>query len=616
MGGRLHRLLWVLLVWGAIALPGAAVAADTPAAFEVVKSHIEIEVEADGSYMESRQLVFRILTEQGAKTLRQMSLGYTQGYQSYSVSAAYTLKKDGTRIDVQNSSILRGYGASTSPGFQDLQTLNVVFPDVEVGDEVAITTLFRQLRPWFGASYSEEFIYSADVPAHDVSIALTAPSDMTFRIDNAQMTAEPDETLGGKTRHVWRFDNSAPAPPESEEVDAYDRSARLVISTFADYRSFAQTYAGMLKDRATVTPEIQQLADKLTDGIRGDREQARVLYEWVSMHIAYVNIVLGAGGFVSHRAADVLANEYGDCKDHVILLEALLAAKGIDSMPVLIDAERRFTMSSSPSPYAFNHLITYVPELHLYLDSTARYAPFGVLPYLDAGKPVVRIGDGVTARTPMAGADTASIHSVENITIAANGDVEGDTRVTATGAPAVDLRALVEQVQTTGEVNYFHQAMGPGVEATLDKGNIGDLAPAYKFSAHYRTTNALNIPGPAMIPFNVAYKPFSFTALIAGSLPPTRTQTFVCLSMAADEDLTIHLPDNVKVMALPKSETLSTEDIDLTLTFTTTNPTTIHAQWTAHVAHPAPTCTPAYYARVRAALVKMAAALRSEILYQ
>ena len=88
----------------------------------------------------------------------------------------------------------------------------------------------------------------------------------------------------------------------------------------------------------------------MTAGERDRRAQARKLYEWVSVNIRYVNIVLGAGGFVPHKAADVLKNGYGDCKDHVMLLEALLAAKGIKSSPVLIEAPQPTSCRRRPRP--------------------------------------------------------------------------------------------------------------------------------------------------------------------------------------------------------------------------------------------------------------------------
>jgi transglutaminase-like putative cysteine protease len=51
-----------------------------------------------------------------------------------------------------------------------------------------------------------------------------------------------------------------------------------------------------------------------------------------------VGIDFGVGRYQPHAAAEVLANQYGDCKDKDTLLEALLRAKGFTTAPALIGA--------------------------------------------------------------------------------------------------------------------------------------------------------------------------------------------------------------------------------------------------------------------------------------
>ncbi|HEY1710146.1 MAG TPA: DUF3857 and transglutaminase domain-containing protein [Rhizomicrobium sp.] len=594
---------------------GVSAARADEAPFSIVKSHDEVEVSSGGSYAESREVIYKVLTEQGARALRQVTLSYTEGFQQYAVMAAYTRKADGKRIDVDKSSLLRGYGASSEPGFEDVKTITVVFPNVEVGDEVALTTAFRQTVPWFGQSYAEEFTFSRAVQASDVSVALTAPSDMALQIDARGLSAPTTEQLNQKTRHVWNYSNAAPVPPESDAVDEADSGPRLVVSSFHDYRELAHTYETMLKDRAKVTPEIQALAGQLTAGVKGERQKAQALYDWVSEHIAYVEIVLGAGGFVPDYASEVLANKYGDCKDHVILLEALLAAEHIDSSPVLIEVGNRYALSPAPVPSAFNHLITYVPSLKLYLDSTARYAPFGELPDTDADKPVVRIASADTARTPPALPAHASLKSVETITIAPDGSVAGQTEVTAHGSVTMEMRALLDAAQALGDTEYFHRAMGPGVEGKLSPGPGGNPTDSYTFSAQYRHANAVNIPGPGTLA-NLEYKPFSFSLLLAGNLPANRTRDYVCPSVDAEEDLTINLPSGVSVISMPTSASLSAEGVTLQTHYAQPSPGVI--QETVHVvsSHPAATCSAAYYTRVHNQLAQMAAQLRYQILYR
>ena len=85
-----------------------------------------------------------------------------------------------------------------------------------------------------------------------------------------------------------------------------------------------------------------------------------------------------------------------------MLLQALLTFKERESSPVLIDAgSGQPHLPAAASPFLFDHLITYIPGLKLFVDSTAQFAQFGTLPESDAGEPVLVVAEGklaVTAR--------------------------------------------------------------------------------------------------------------------------------------------------------------------------------------------------------------------------
>jgi len=89
--------------------------------------------------------------------------------------------------------------------------------------------------------------------------------------------------------------------------------------------------------------------------------------------------VVGSGGVVPHAADTVLDNFYGDCKDHVTLLEAMLTAVGIESSPALINSGNAYHLPTAPALGTINHVITYIPSLDLYLDPTAAQTEFGYL---------------------------------------------------------------------------------------------------------------------------------------------------------------------------------------------------------------------------------------------
>jgi tetratricopeptide (TPR) repeat protein len=106
----------------------------------------------------------------------------------------------------------------------------------------------------------------------------------------------------------------------------------------------------------------------------------RAIYGFVSTRIRYVGIDFGIGRYQPHAAAEVLANNYGDCKDKDTLLEALLRAQGFRTAPALIGVGVR-PVEDVPSPAVFNHVITTVdlPEGRIWLDSTPEVAPYRLL---------------------------------------------------------------------------------------------------------------------------------------------------------------------------------------------------------------------------------------------
>jgi len=616
---RAYLMLVPLLATGAVAALAQVPATPSASgpALEIVRSHVDLEVNPDGSFIQADEITYRALTQKGREALQQMSFSYTQGYQSIEIPTAYTLKANGTRIDVAPSGELYGRGATSAPGFEDLKTVTVIFPNVEVGDEVVLVTLFKQEIPWFKGQFAVGYNFSRQLVAHDVQVSVTAPAQgLPLSIDALALDGGQPETVGAKTRRTWTFHNDAALKPEPESVAESDDGPHLVVSTFADFASVAHIYADVFQDKAAVTPPIQALADQLTAGISDRREQARVLYEWVSSHISYVQIVLGAGGYTPHKAAEVLETRYGDCKDHVMLLEALLTAKGIASSPVLIDAGTAFHLSPVASPFLFNHLITYIPEFHLYADSTARVAPFGVLPLTDAGKPVVQVSTAQVAQTPPARAADNAFRSTATVKIDANGNAVGDSAIVTSGAAAIEARAVLSALPSANDGDYFRLALGPGADGTLDRGDPSKLTPDYSFSAHYRMANAISLPGPGALPAGFAYKPFYFTTLIAGNDPPSRMRAYVCFSVSAEEDTTIVLPPGVKILSLPKSGEYNADEMKLKIGFDDLGHGTIHETVKLLIDHPQAVCSADYYNRARADTAKMVSALKAQILYK
>src|SRR5262249_41163293 len=142
------------------------------------------------------------------------------------------------------------------------------------------------------------------------------------------------------------------------------------ISTFPGYEAIAEAYYAQAKGRATVTPEVQRLADEITADKPDVRAQAEAIYNWVTRNIPYRAAIFGSGRHIPNDTSLILSRRFGDCKDAATLMTALLAAKGIDSEHVLINANSTYQLPKTATLSAFNHVIVYIPALDRYADPT------------------------------------------------------------------------------------------------------------------------------------------------------------------------------------------------------------------------------------------------------
>ena len=112
-----------------------------------------------------------------------------------------------------------------------------------------------------------------------------------------------------------------------------DRVPRVFASSLSDWDAFGHTWASLIADKAAVAPRIQALADMLTAGTSDRHEQAKRLYDWVGTNIRWVAIQIGNGTIGPHTADERLLDGYGDNKDQVMPLVALMRAKDLAARP-------------------------------------------------------------------------------------------------------------------------------------------------------------------------------------------------------------------------------------------------------------------------------------------
>ena len=444
---------------------------------------------------------FKILRESAIRTLGQQNLSFVESLNPLEVVEAYTEKPDGSKIAVDQSHILtRDAATGLNAVYQrDAKVKTLIFPDVEVGDTLVYRSRVNRIDKRFPGHFNHQTVFSRSVPYDTYSLTVEAPKSLALRVHvRGDGLAHETTEAGDDRRHMFSYRPKGWRLEEPGAVSIWDRDPQLVITTFKDVSELGASYWSSMKDQEAVAPEIQALADEITKGIDDKRARAVAIDRWVKKNIRYVLVFLGSGGVTPNPAPIVLKNKFGDCKDHVALMGALLRAKAVASEQALINLGNTYRLPELPVPF-FNHVMLYLPEFDVYTDPTASYAGFAILPESSYDKPVLHISSagGRPARTPPMRPDDHITMAKTTASIGADGVVKGTTRQTATGVFAISARGRATQIQTQGREKFAEtmlRSLGRPGTGIFEPATPSDLSEPYSVQGEFSLNEKLQIP--------------------------------------------------------------------------------------------------------------------------
>jgi len=546
-----------------------AFAADYNPPVTVLSDENIYTVNRDGTSTHDQTRSIHIENDEGVRTYGQVSYRYSNVLQKFDVVEAYTTTREGTRIDVSPNAIFTRQSqlSAYAPTFDDNLVKTIVFPGVEAGATVTMRTRETQVTPLFPGQFSVNDAFPDDKVIKSASVTIHAPSSMKLYADVVDMPGGLVEAdVNGEQTWHWSIQDTLAHPGEDYAPSIADRSPRLAVTTFPSYEALGQAYLARAQTQTAITPDIQALANEVTSGITDRRDQADAIYQWVSRNIRYVAVFLGFGGVVPHTAQDVLKARYGDCKDHTTLLQALLAAKGIKSSTVLVNADSRYWLPSAASPLAvFTHAITYIPEFDVYVDSTAGTARFGILPFTERGKRALVTGAG-GERTrlvtlPLTHVDTDKVIVTTEITLDSVGTVRGTSQVENRGEYDWIARTIFAQLRAGSEPLFAQRlltASGSDGTGHYIHGDVHSLKDAFSFSTVFELPDYTPFPGPGAMRVPRGLGGLNnISSVFDGLGSGGRRTPFLFRGGHFSEITKLDLPITMKVSSLPKPATVT-----------------------------------------------------------
>jgi Domain of Unknown Function with PDB structure (DUF3857)/Transglutaminase-like superfamily len=513
-------------------------------------------VQKDGSIEEHDDTVLRANTTSGVDDIAQRYVWFNKDIEQVQLLAAETIDRDGVAHPVGADGIrdVQEPRSAGAPTFQNGVLRTVIFPGVEAGSRVHL--VFRKTRkvPLQAGTFAY-FVEPTRGPLDMQQLIFDLPADVPLYADARGYVAEPPVTENGRTRYTFDYRHGAYAPLEAGAVGYATWGDRLMVSTTPDFATFAARYRDPAADSTTNDPAIVRLAQQLTAQTDDPRDKARILYDWVRFNIRYVALFLGETAAIPHKAADILRNRYGDCKDHVALYGALLAAVGIDSEAVLLNLGPVYTLPDVPGygASAINHAITWIPSLSQFADTTAGGVAFGTLPAGVMDRPVLLVNAGVLVRTPPV--QPRSRATRIEIDVDRSGMGRFTYRVEDGGMPAELERNLFRRATRQRWQQIAAERLrqsGLSGLARIQPGELSATSGPFSTSMQGTLEHVTWPDGTTALPALTSLSGGVATQVQGWLAEPQRTQPWVCIGGDFDETAQIALPDTVRLTDLPQ----------------------------------------------------------------
>ncbi|HZY74419.1 MAG TPA: DUF3857 and transglutaminase domain-containing protein, partial [Edaphobacter sp.] len=324
-----------------------------PATQAVILDNEEtLTVAPDGSATIFKRRVIKILRPQGRGFARiYVPIDRDRKLRSFHV---WSIAADGHPYTLRDNEIAEVGDDEYGMLYVDLHAKAARAPAADPGAVIAYE-YERSERP-----YVQEFTwrFQDSIPTLHSVFELILPPDWHYSVaarkDTGVLTSQP-----APGHYRWQLDNvpgidteDVPMTPEFESM-----AGRLVVRYSHDpeptgdarWTAVGDWYTRLASSSATATPDIAAKAKELVAGQTDFTAKIQSIANYMQRNIRYVGIEIGIGGYRPHAADDIFRNRYGDCKDKVALLSAMLESVGIHSTWVLVDTRRGFVDPNIPS---------------------------------------------------------------------------------------------------------------------------------------------------------------------------------------------------------------------------------------------------------------------------
>lgn len=372
----------------------------------VLQKRVVSEVDAQGFAQTTMYVAILINDDQAEHDYSQLRSHFNAYYYTKALQFAQVIREDGHIQPMSQDAIQRSNVGANSQSLDDSQTIKFALPSVAKGNIIELQTHAKQIKPLIDGKWFDEFYFQysqfietrnwlrTDPTLHsDLQVKVAANLPASYQLQNVSVKPQISQQ-GGHTQYQWQLTN-LPAV----EVEKSMRSLSLHLRTVAftslrEWQEIDRWAWPFISNKFDQSSQMQQVLAEIK-ALPEQQAQIKAVFDYVQDNVRYIGAHVNRGGYEPHLASEVLNNAYGDCKDQSALLVAMYKQLGIEAYPALVSPLPSPSPQKSMPALSFNHMITYLPQQQIWLDTSGTTGTFpGVFGTLEGQTAFVINGRG------------------------------------------------------------------------------------------------------------------------------------------------------------------------------------------------------------------------------